>query len=59
VQLQQILTFLNEKGVDFEFIGDESIEISQVSSLDKALSDEISFLTDKKYEHYLETPRLG
>ena len=59
MQLQQILTFLNEKGVDFEFIGDESIEISQVSSLDKALSDEISFLTDKKYEHYLETTQAG
>lgn len=59
MQLQQILTFLNEKGVDFDFIGDESLEISQVSSLDNALSNEISFLTDKKYEHYLETTQAG
>ena len=59
MQLQQILTFLTEKGVDFDFIGDESLEISQVSSLDKALSNEISFLTDKKYEHYLETTQAG
>lgn len=59
MQLQQILTFLDEKGVDFDFIGDQSIEISQVSSLDKALNNEISFLTDKKYEHYLESTQAG
>ena len=59
MQLQHILSFLIQKGVDFDFIGDESIEISQVSSLDKALSNEISFLTDKKYEHFLETTQAG
>jgi len=59
VQLHQILTFLTEKGVNYEFIGDESIEISQVSSLDKALMNEVSFLTDKKYQHFLESTQAG
>lgn len=59
MQLNEILTFLTEKGVVYEFIGDDSTEISQISSLDKAQINEASFLTDKKYQHFLETTHAG
>lgn len=59
MQLQNILALLSEKGVDYDFVGDESININQVSSLDKAQSDQVSFLTDKKYQSFLKDTQAG
>lgn len=59
MQLHQILAFLTESGVDYDFVGDESIEVNQVSGLDKAQANHVSFLTDKKYQNYLKTTRAG
>ncbi|MDX1353405.1 MAG: LpxD N-terminal domain-containing protein, partial [Thiomicrorhabdus sp.] len=54
MQLKQIISHLNSHGVAVELRGEDSVNISQVSGLDIAKNDEISFLTDKKYLPYLE-----
>ncbi|BCN93434.1 UDP-3-O-acylglucosamine N-acyltransferase [Thiomicrorhabdus immobilis] len=59
MQLHKILAFLAENGVDYDFVGDDSIEINQVSGLDNARADQVSFLTDKKYLDYLQTTQAG
>jgi UDP-3-O-[3-hydroxymyristoyl] glucosamine N-acyltransferase len=55
VQLSQILDYLRSKNIDFDFQGDDKIEIVQVASLDEASSEHISFLTDKKFQAHLKT----
>ncbi|HHT00107.1 MAG TPA: UDP-3-O-(3-hydroxymyristoyl)glucosamine N-acyltransferase [Thiomicrospira sp.] len=55
MQLKKILSHLKSKGVVLELIGDDSVEITQVSGLDIAKPGEISFLTDKKYLTHLNT----
>jgi len=55
VQLKKIIHHLSEHGLSVELIGDDSIEISQVSGLDVAKKNEISFLTDKKYLPHLQS----
>jgi len=55
VQLKQIIQHLNKQGISVDLLGDDTIEISQVSGLDIAKKGEISFLTDKKYLSHLET----
>ncbi len=55
VQLKQIINHLRAQGVAVELRGDDSVKISQVSGLDNAKKDEISFLTDKKYLPYLKS----
>lgn len=53
MQLSKILSFLESQGVDFELVGERSIELTQVAGLDCARIGEISFLTDKKYLSHL------
>jgi len=59
VILKEILAFLSSEGVEFEFKGDDSLEITQIASLDSAKQNEISFLTDKKYLAHLETTQAS
>lgn len=55
MQLKKVIHHLSEHGLNVELIGDDSIEISQVSGLDIAKQNEISFLTDKKYLPHLRS----
>lgn len=55
MQLNDIVKFLKNQGIEVEVVGNTDIEISQVASLDLAKEGEISFLTDAKYLPFLES----
>lgn len=57
--VSEILALLEEKGIKYDFSGDQSIQISQVASLDEATAGEASFLNDKKYLPHLETSKAS
>lgn len=59
MQLKNIINHLKTLNIEVELIGDDSIEITQVSGLDIAKKDEITFLTDKKYLPYLKDTAAG
>ena len=59
MQLSQILSFLESQEVEFELVGESTINLSQVASLDSAKIGEISFLTDKKYLDYLTSTQAS
>jgi len=59
VELKKILNYLDSFNIKFELVGNSEIEIVQVSGLDIAKPNEISFLTDKKYLAHLETTQAG
>ena len=55
MQLSDILEFLRSHNVGYEFVGDSSLNIDQIASLDSAQPGQASFLTDHKYKSALET----
>jgi UDP-3-O-[3-hydroxymyristoyl] glucosamine N-acyltransferase len=54
MKLQQIAEILNA-----ELVGDDSLSISRIATLENAKSDEISFLANKKYRTQLATTNAG
>lgn len=54
MKLQQIAEILNA-----ELVGDNSLSISRIATLENATSDEISFLANKKYRSKLASTQAG
>lgn len=54
MKLQQIAEILNA-----ELVGDDSLSISRIATLDNAKSDEISFLANKKYRSQLTSTQAA
>ena len=54
MKLQQIAEILNA-----ELVGDDSLSISRIATLENAKSDEISFLANKKYRAQLAATNAG
>lgn len=59
MQLKSIINHLKTFNIEVELRGDDSIDITQVSGLDIAKKDEITFLTDKKYLPFLKDTSAG
>ncbi|MCF6254358.1 MAG: UDP-3-O-(3-hydroxymyristoyl)glucosamine N-acyltransferase, partial [Thiomicrorhabdus sp.] len=59
MQLRDIVNHLQQLGVKVDLIGSETGDIQQVAGLDRANSQHISFLNDKKYLSSLATTKAG
>ena len=57
--LRELAEFLSSQGVRCEIQGDPSRSIRGVATLEEAGSDEITFLSNRKYEKLLTTTRAG
>lgn len=59
MKLKELLEFLTAQEIEFQFNGDESKEIDQVSSLLNATENQITFFTDTKRAHELTASSAG
>jgi len=59
MQLIALVEHLNLLGIETDLIGDETIEIDQVASLNLAQYSNISFLSDKRRVNELKTTNAG
>lgn len=59
MQLITIVEHFNDLGLEVELVGSSEVTIQQVASLETATANQISFLNDKKYVHFLEKTQAG
>lgn len=52
--VKEILAYLDNANVEYNFIGQSDIEVSEVAGLDKAMKHQASFLNNSKYLSHLE-----
>ncbi|GBU09790.1 UDP-3-O-(3-hydroxymyristoyl)-glucosamine N-acyltransferase [Gammaproteobacteria bacterium] len=57
--LYEIIQKLKLKGLSISYKGDENIQITQLSTLQNAAKDGISFLSNSKYRKYLTDSKAG
>ncbi|QCU90187.1 UDP-3-O-(3-hydroxymyristoyl)glucosamine N-acyltransferase [Thiomicrorhabdus sediminis] len=59
MQLASILEQLAQNAISYELVGSSEVEVEQVAPLDKAVSGQITFLSDKKYQTFLKDSKAS
>ena len=59
MQKADLFDFLSQSEIQFEYLGNDALELTQVADLEKATSQEIAFFNDPKRKDQLKSTQAG